>query len=85
MPHVMWQEQGYAVKNDDNKLEILTGEQSSSSEFDNDIRNLVSFLSYIGEPSKIKRLAVGKWVLIYLALFFFLAYALKKAYWEDVH
>jgi len=46
---------------------------------------LVNFMAYIGEPSKIERLALGKWVLLYLVLFFFVAYPLKKAFWEDVH
>ena len=29
--------------------------------------------------------ALGKWVLLYLAIFFVIALALKKAYWKDVH
>ena len=49
------------------------------------IRDLVNFMAYIGEPSKIERLALGKWVLLYLVLFFFVAYPLKKAFWDDVH
>jgi ubiquinol-cytochrome c reductase cytochrome c1 subunit len=48
-------------------------------------RDLVNFLAYISEPSKLQRLALGKWVLLYLAIFFVIALALKKAYWKDVH
>lgn len=85
MPHVLWQEQGYVRKDSDNKLHALTGDQTTAFEYNIMIRDLVNFLAYIGEPSKIERLALGKWVLLYLALFFFVAYPLKKAFWEDVH
>ena len=54
-------------------------------EYDLMSRDLVNFLAYISEPSKIQRLALGKWVLLYLAMFFVIALALKKAYWKDVH
>jgi ubiquinol-cytochrome c reductase cytochrome c1 subunit len=85
MPHVLWQEQGYLKKDSDNQLHALTGDQETAFEYNMMIRDLVNFLAYIGEPSKIERLALGKWVLLYLALFFFVAYPLKKAFWEDVH
>lgn len=49
------------------------------------VKDLVNFLAYIGEPSKIERLALAKWVLIYLVIFFLVAYPMKKAFWEDVH
>jgi ubiquinol-cytochrome c reductase cytochrome c1 subunit len=40
---------------------------------------------YMGEPSKLDSQRIGTYVLIFLFLFFFLAYALKKEYWKDVH
>lgn len=85
MPHVLWQEQGYVRKDSDNQLHALTGDQTTAFEYNMMVRDLVNFLAYIGEPSKIQRLALGKWVLLYLALFFFVAYPLKKAFWEDVN
>ena len=85
MPHVLWQEQGYLRKDSDNKLHAITGDQTTAFEYNIMIGDLVNFLAYIGESSKIERLALGKWVLLYLALFFFVAYPLKKAFWEDVH
>jgi len=85
MPHILWQEQGYLRKDSDNQLHAVTGDQETAFEYNMMIRDLVNFLAYIGEPSKIERLALGKWVLLYLALFFFVAYPLKKAFWEDVH
>mgnify|MGYP000844845420 CR=1 FL=1 len=85
MPHVLWQEQGYVRKDSNNQLHALAGDETTVSEYNMMVRDLVNFLAYIGEPSKIQRLALGKWVLLYLALFFFVAYPLKKAFWEDVH
>ena len=42
-------------------------------------------MQWMGEPIAEKRKSIGIWVMIYLAVFFALAYALKKAYWKDVH
>jgi len=40
---------------------------------------------YMGEPIRLERQALGVKVLIFLAVFFVLAYLLKKEYWKDVH
>lgn len=85
MPHVLWQAQGYVQKNSDHQLHALSDDKAIAFEYNMMIRDLVNFMAYVGEPSKIQRLALGKWVLLYLTLFFFVAYALKKAFWEDVH
>lgn len=85
MPHVFWQQQGYLSQDDDGQLNRSSLDEAATLKYDAMMRDLVNFMAYVAEPSKIERLALGKWVLLYLALFFFLAYALKKAYWEDVH
>lgn len=61
-----------------------TGELSPD-EFDKVVYDLVNFMVYMGEPSKLDSQRIGTYVLIFLFLFFFLAYALKKEYWKDVH
>ena len=48
-------------------------------------RDLTAFLSYIGEPIQMERQRLGLWVLLFIAVFFVLAYLLKKEYWKDVH
>ena len=48
-------------------------------------RDLTAFLSYIGEPIQMERKRLGVWVLLFIAVFFVLAYLLKKEYWKDVH
>jgi len=54
-------------------------------EFDTMIRDLVAFLSYIGEPNQSYRKTLGYGTLIFLIIFFGFAYAMKKDYWKDVH
>lgn len=86
MPHVLWQQQGYLTHDEETgELAQASEGEQSSSEYNQTIYDLVNFLAYMGEPSKLQRMALAKWVLLYLILFFFVAYALKKAYWKDVH
>lgn len=61
-----------------------TGQQTPR-EFDRTIYDLVNFLVYVGEPSKLDSHRIGTYVLVFLFLFFFLAYALKKEFWRDIH
>ncbi|WP_068544906.1 cytochrome c1 [Thalassotalea crassostreae] len=55
------------------------------AEYDTVVRDLVNFLEYVGEPSKVDRHRIGYWVLGFLFIFFILSYFLKKEYWRDVH
>lgn len=84
MVHVLWQQQGY-LANTEGHLSNASAGKLSSSEYNGMIADLVNFLAYIGEPSKIQRLALGKWVLLYLFIFFLVAYPMKKAFWKDIH
>ena len=59
-------------------------EAQSESEFDNSVRDITNFLDYVGEPAKLIRLQLGKWVLLFLGVLFVLVYMLKKEYWKDV-
>lgn len=85
MPHVLWEQQGYLSKDADGELVSAQQGQLSTYEYSVMVRDLVNFLAYIGEPSKLQRMALAPWVLLYLALFFIIAYALKRVYWKDVH
>lgn len=58
----------------------LTPEQ-----FDEKIRNLVTFLAYSANPVKLESQRIGTYVLLYLAVLLVLAYLLKREYWKDVH
>ena len=93
MPHVMWQLQGTQkavfTEHDGQKVfekfEQVTPGSLSPSEFDAAMRDLTAFLSYVGEPIQMERNRLGIWVLLFIAVFFVLAYLLKKEYWKDVH
>lgn len=92
MPNVLWQLQGTqkaVVKEVDGEhvteLELAKPGTLSTEEFDGVARDLTAFLSYVGEPVQAKRRAMGKWVLLFIGVFFVLAYLLKKEYWKDIH
>ena len=59
-------------------------ESQSEAEFDQSVLDITNFLDYVGEPAKLIRLKLGKWVLLFLSILFILAYMLKRDYWKDV-
>jgi ubiquinol-cytochrome c reductase cytochrome c1 subunit len=61
-----------------------TGTQSEA-QFDETVKNLVTFLAYSANPVKLESQRIGTYVLLYLAFFFVFAYLLKREYWKDVH
>lgn len=65
----------------------ITPESGSMSpeEFDRTVYDLVNFMAYMGEPSKMVSGKIGTYVLIFLAILFVFAFALKKEYWRDIH
>ena len=86
MPHVLWQQQGYLAQDEEtHDLISVTDGTVSSREYNVMIQDLTNFMAYVGEPSKLQRLALGKWVLLYLVIFFLVAYPMKKAFWRDIH
>ena len=56
----------------------------SEKEYKQAVTDLVNFLAYVSEPAQLERYKVGFWVLLFLSLFAFLAYLLKKEYWRDI-
>ncbi len=59
-------------------------EPEGQQKVDRLVLDLVNFLHYAGEPTKAKRQSLGKWVLLFLGVFFVFAYLLKREYWKDV-
>ncbi len=57
----------------------------SPEEYDRAVADLVNYLEYTGEPSKLESRSLGIKVMIFLLIFFVLAFLLKKEYWKDVH
>lgn len=98
MPHVLWELEGLKKPifethkdHEGNDVQVIVGYEKvtegtrSEVEYDSDVRDLVNFLVYVGEPAKLQRYSIGVWVILFLVILFFVAYALKKEYWKDVH
>jgi len=98
MPHVLWELQGLQeaetevrVDEDGHETEVITGLKlvepgvMTPEAYDAAVRDLVNFMVYLSEPSKLQRLALGKWVLGFLFIFLILTYLLKKEFWKDIH
>ncbi len=85
MPHVLWELQGDQVMGPDHKLKLVKPGKLKPQEFDAVTGDLVAFLKYMGEPVAEFRKRLGVIVLIFLAIFFVFAYALKREYWKDIH
>jgi ubiquinol-cytochrome c reductase cytochrome c1 subunit len=86
MPHILWELQGTQVKNHEtHKLELAVPGKLSPQEFDKQISDMVGFMVWMAEPMQEQRKQLGWFVLAFLAVLFFFAYALKKEYWKDIH
>ena len=57
----------------------------SPKEYDALIYDLVNFLTYVGEPSRLESERMGRNVLIFLAFLFVFVYFLNKEYWREIH
>ncbi|WP_287603789.1 cytochrome c1 [Thiothrix sp.] len=96
MPHVLWELQGLQEKHctkegegdhavEHCELKLVKPGSMSAPEYDQVVRDLTNFLTYVGEPAKLHRIGYGVFVLLFLGLFAVFAYFLKKEYWKDVH
>ncbi|MDX2370439.1 MAG: cytochrome c1, partial [Colwellia sp.] len=85
MPHVLQDLQGVSSIDEQGHLSPAMGGGLSPEEYDVVVRDLTNFLEYVGEPSKLERKSMGVKVLIFLLIFFIIAYFLKKEYWKDIH
>jgi len=89
MPHVLLKLQGLQIlKNhttDQNQIfELIENGNLSKDEYNNLIKDLVTFLSYVGEPSQLEREHLGYKVLVFLFVLIILLFFLKREYWKDV-
>lgn len=98
MPNVLWSLQGqqaahFVEKKDErgetsmhlDKLELIQPGKLSKEEFDEEIADLVSFMTWMAEPAQETRQQIGLYVLAVLAVLGVLTYLLKRAFWKDVH
>jgi len=66
-------------------FEQLAPGRLSAEEYDRFVRDTVNFLDYVGEPTQTARHALGIWVVLFLLVFTWLAWLVKREYWKDVH
>jgi ubiquinol-cytochrome c reductase cytochrome c1 subunit len=55
------------------------------TEYDSMVGDLVNYMTWMGEPTKSERMTVGVGVMLFLFVFFIVAFYLKKEFWKDVH
>lgn len=66
-------------------FEQLAPGRLTPAEYDGFVRDTVNFLDYVGEPTQAARRALGVWVVLFLLVFTWLAWLVKREYWKDVH
>ena len=97
MPNVLWELQGIQrpvleTYTDETgtqhtrvaELQIDQAGRMSPEEYERALRDLTAFMIYLAEPAVLKRESLGIWVILFLAVFTFLAWLLYKEYWRDI-
>lgn len=97
MPNPLWQLQGERkpvmteVDADSGEEAKFTGDWEtvskgsvSEDEYDRLTTDLAAYMLWMGEPGYKKRIAIGRWVMLFLLLFTVMAWGLNKAYWKDI-
>jgi ubiquinol-cytochrome c reductase cytochrome c1 subunit len=85
MPHVLWELQGEQVMGADHKLTLAKPGKLSPREYDDAVGDLVAFMVWMAEPQAQFRKHLGIAVLLFLGVLFVVAYAMKRAFWKDIH
>jgi ubiquinol-cytochrome c reductase cytochrome c1 subunit len=93
MPNVLWELQGTQepvikkVAGVDTVVDVrlVKKGEMSPKEFDQALTDIVNFLAYVSEPSKLQRLPLGKYVIFFLVVLAVIMYRLKKEYWKKIH
>lgn len=96
MPHALWQLQGEQVLKDAQeqgpgymrtvqKLVLEKPGALSPTAYNELVADLVNYMAFMAEPARAQRVTTGLYVLLAILVLAALSYALKKAYWKDVH
>jgi ubiquinol-cytochrome c reductase cytochrome c1 subunit len=64
--------------------QVVTPGTMSPVDYDSAMADLVSYLSWMSEPTQQTRKQLGVWVLIFLGILSFLAWRLNAAYWKQI-
>jgi ubiquinol-cytochrome c reductase cytochrome c1 subunit len=66
-------------------FEQIAPGRMSPEEYDAFVKDTVNFLDYVSEPTQETRRATGIWVVLFLLVFTWIAWLMKREYWKDVH
>lgn len=66
-------------------FKLVTKGELDEKEFQKFVSDTVNFLVYAAEPGRLTRVGTGMKAILFLLLFTWLAYLLKREYWKDVH
>jgi len=96
MPHVLWELQGERrpvfekTTEHGHDVEVFKGWEVTkpgtldARAYDAAVADLVAFLQWASEPMQKSRVQLGAWVLLFLAVFFVIAWRLNAAFWKDI-
>jgi ubiquinol-cytochrome c reductase cytochrome c1 subunit len=97
MPNPLWELQGErepvytTAKSHGKDVQQFTGQWTQTKpgalsplQYDQAVGDLVSYLTWMGEPAQNQRVRVGVWVLIFLGIFTIIAWRLNAAFWKDI-
>jgi ubiquinol-cytochrome c reductase cytochrome c1 subunit len=63
---------------------IIPKNPQQAAAYDNDVADLVSFMSWMAEPGANQRTRLGVWVLLFLAVFTVITWRLNAVFWKDI-
>ncbi|HEY7889986.1 MAG TPA: cytochrome c1 [Steroidobacteraceae bacterium] len=65
-------------------FKVIAPGSMTAQQFDQFTHDLVNFLNYVGDPQQATRTSMGVWVILFLLLFTWVAWLLKREFWKDV-
>ena len=65
-------------------FKVIAPGSMTPQQFDQFAHDIVNFLDYVGDPQQASRQAMGVWVVLFLLVFTWLAWLLKREFWKDV-
>jgi ubiquinol-cytochrome c reductase cytochrome c1 subunit len=65
-------------------VEPMAPGKMSETEYRESVADLVAYLSWMAEPMQTQRVRLGAWVMLFLAVFFVIAWQLNASFWKDV-
>jgi ubiquinol-cytochrome c reductase cytochrome c1 subunit len=86
MPNILEPLRGELVLKKNNKepyLSLLKEGELTQAQFDGVLQDLVTFLTYVSEPTQTIRHIIGVFVMVFLGIFLIVVIGLKSIYWKN--